>query len=152
KLTASSNEKIRVRQTTGDESELWGKTAVRGWSESTEIAEAVRELAQLSAKRAGALTFLAELDGEPIATGSLCVQGGVGLLAGARTVPEGRKRGAQLALLDARLRYAAEEAGCDLAMMGAAPGSSSQRNAERHGFRIMYTRSKWRERPPPRPA
>jgi hypothetical protein len=29
-------------------------------------------------------------------------------------------------------------------MMGALPGSSSQRNAERLGFRIAYTRTKWR--------
>ena len=29
-------------------------------------------------------------------------------------------------------------------MMGAPPGSGSQRNAERHGFRIAYTRIKWR--------
>jgi hypothetical protein len=28
--------------------------------------------------------------------------------------------------------------------MGAAPGSASQRNAERQGFRIAYTRMKWR--------
>jgi hypothetical protein len=28
-------------------------------------------------------------------------------------------------------------------MMGALPGSPSQRNAERHGFRIAYTRTKW---------
>jgi hypothetical protein len=28
--------------------------------------------------------------------------------------------------------------------MGALPGSSSQRNAERHGFRIAYTRLKWK--------
>jgi hypothetical protein len=28
--------------------------------------------------------------------------------------------------------------------MGAAPGSGSQRNAERHGFRIAYTRVKWK--------
>ena len=61
----------------------------------------------------------------------------------ASTVPEGRKQGAQLALLDARLRYAAEH-GCELAMMGALPGSASQRNAERQGFRIAYTRIKWR--------
>jgi hypothetical protein len=27
--------------------------------------------------------------------------------------------------------------------MGAAPGSASQRNAERQGFRIAYTRIKW---------
>lgn len=48
-------------------------------------------------------------------------------------------------LLDARLRYAAEN-GCDLALMVARPGSGSQRNAERHGFRIAYTRLKWRKR------
>ena len=28
--------------------------------------------------------------------------------------------------------------------MGALPGSGSQRNAERNGFRIAYTRIKWR--------
>jgi hypothetical protein len=66
----------------------------------------------------------------------------VALLAGACTIPEARQQGAQLALLDYRLRYAADH-GCDLAMMGAQPGSASQRNAERHGFRIAYTRIKW---------
>jgi hypothetical protein len=54
--------------------------------------------------------------------------------------PKGRRNGAQLALLDARMRHAAAH-GCDLALMGAAPGSGSQRNAERHGFRIAYTAS-----------
>jgi hypothetical protein len=28
-------------------------------------------------------------------------------------------------------------------MMGALPGSNSQRNAERNGFQIAYTRTKW---------
>jgi hypothetical protein len=46
-------------------------------------------------------------------------------------------------LLDSRLRYAAEQ-GCDIAMMCAQPGTPSQRNAERNGFRIAYTRIKWR--------
>jgi hypothetical protein len=41
-----------------------------------------------------------------------------------------------------RLRFAADQ-GCDLALMGALPGSASQRNAERQGFRIAYTRLKW---------
>jgi hypothetical protein len=31
-------------------------------------------------------------------------------------------------------------------MMCAQPGSASQRNAERQGFRIAYTRIKWRQR------
>ena len=47
------------------------------------------------------------------------------------------------ALLEWRLAYAAA-AGCDVATMGALPGSASQRNAEREGFRIAYTRTKWR--------
>jgi len=38
----------------------------------------------------------------------------------------------------------AYDQGCDLAMMVAQPGSDSQRNAERKGFRIAYTRIKWR--------
>ena len=68
---------------------------------------------------------------------------GVAFLAGASTIPEGRRHGAQLALLHQRLRDGAD-AGCDIAMMGALPGSASQRNAERHGFRIAYTRVKWK--------
>ncbi|MEP7347030.1 MAG: hypothetical protein ABI877_17295, partial [Gemmatimonadaceae bacterium] len=73
---------------------------------------------------------------------ALSMYEGVGLMAGASTVPAARKQGAQLALLEHRLRFAAD-AGCDLAMMCALPGSASQRNAERHGFRIAYTRIKW---------
>jgi len=92
--------------------------------------------------RTDATCFLATLDDEPVATGVLSIHRGVALLAGASTIPSARGRGAQLALLDARLRFAAER-GCDLAMMCAAPGSGSQRNAERHGFRIAYTRLKW---------
>jgi hypothetical protein len=41
------------------------------------------------------------------------------------------------------MRYAFDH-GCDLAMMVAQPGSDSQRNAERRGFRLAYTRTKWR--------
>lgn len=29
-------------------------------------------------------------------------------------------------------------------MLVAEPGSNSQRNAERNGFRVAYTRTKWR--------
>ena len=88
------------------------------------------------------LSFLAELDGQPIATGTLIIADDVALLAGASTVPTARRQGAQLALLEGRLRYAAAH-GCTVAMMVAQPGSGSQRNAERHGFRIAYTRTKW---------
>ena len=142
-LTAPGEEKIRVRLVGDDEHELWAQTAARGWSEFTEYADLMFELSLVGAKRADALPFLAELDAKPIATGALSIRDGVALLAGASTVPEGRRRGAQAALLDSRMRYAAER-GCDIAMMCAQPGSISQRNAERQGFSIAYTRVKWR--------
>jgi GNAT superfamily N-acetyltransferase len=121
--------------------ELWADTAAEGWSESG-YGPVVRELSLVSASSERTSPFFAEIDGRAIATGALVISGGVALLAGASTIPSARKQGAQRALLEARLRYAKEQ-GCDLAMMCAAPGSTSQRNAERQGFRIAYTRIKW---------
>jgi len=143
--SAPPNDKIKVRIVGEGEHELWAQTAARGWSEFTEFTDQILELSRVSAKRAGtaAAHFMAEIEGEPIATGGIGICDGVVLLAGASTVPEGRRQGAQMALLTSRLRFAAEQ-GCDIAMMCAQPGSTSQRNAERNGFRIAYTRIKWR--------
>src|SRR5262252_4407896 len=141
-LASPRNEKIQSRLIRDGEQDLWARTAARGWSELIEFADMILELSSITAKRAGGCSFLAELDGRPIATGAIFIHDGVALLAGASTIPEGRRQGAQLALLESRLRYAAEQ-GCDLAMMCALPGSASQRNAERQGFRIAYTRIKW---------
>jgi GNAT superfamily N-acetyltransferase len=121
---------------------LWAQTSAKGWIELTEFADMILEIVSISAMKAGACSFLAEIEGQPIATGAMFIHDGVALLAGASTIPEWRRRGAQLALLESRLSYAAEK-GCDLAMMCASPGSASQRNAERQGFRIAYTRVKW---------
>jgi hypothetical protein len=141
-LTISHNEKMRVRLAQENENPLWTQTSVKGWSESVELADQMLELAQITAGRRGALSFLAELEGQPIATGSMIILGGVALMSGASTIPEARNQGAQLALLASRSRFAAEH-GCDIAVMCAQPGSASQRNAERQGFRIAYTRIKW---------
>jgi GNAT superfamily N-acetyltransferase len=133
---------VSVRQTAPEEWQLWATTSTRGWSEFTQFAPLMAELSEVGARRTGALTYLAERDGQPIGAGALTVAGGVALLAGASTVPEHRRLGAQLALLSARLTHAVR-LGCDVAMIATAPGSASQRNAERHGFRIAYTRTKW---------
>lgn len=141
RLHASLNERVNVRVTQKNEVKLWADTAFEGWSEFAEVSDFMKELAQVSAQ-SDAISFLAELDGKPVATGALIIADDVALLAGASTVPTARRQGAQLALLEARLRYAAAQ-GCTVAMMAAMPGSGSQRNAERHGFRIAYTRTKW---------
>jgi GNAT superfamily N-acetyltransferase len=96
-----------------------------------------------------AVNFLVECEGEdePIATGSLAIHDGIALLAGASTIPARRGLGAQGLLLAARLEEARRR-GCEVGMMVAAPASTSQRNAERRGFRVAYTRTKWRQRRP----
>lgn len=141
RIDAPRNERIKVRVIGKDETELWAQTAFAGWSEFAEFADFFRDLSKVAAHSKGP-SFIAELEGKPIATGALTIAGDVALLAGASTIPEARRQGAQLALLEERLRYAAKQ-GCTVAMMVASPGSGSQRNAERHGFRIAYTRTKW---------
>ena len=141
RLHASRNEDVKVRVIEYKDGELWARTAFEGWSEFAEVADFLRDMG-LVTTRSKAKTFLAELQGNPIATGALTIHGDVALLAGASTIPAARRQGAQLALLEERLRYAATQ-GCTVAMMVALPGSGSQRNAERHGFRIAYTRTKW---------
>ncbi|HEX3147312.1 MAG TPA: GNAT family N-acetyltransferase [Gemmataceae bacterium] len=139
------NPRVIARPIRDDERDLWVETSATGWSETPGIDAMFRTLGPIIATWEGARAFIAELDGQPIAAGTVILSEGVALLAGASTIPAARNQGAQLALLDARLRYAAEH-GCDLASMGALPGSGSQRNAERHGFRIAYTRIKWQLR------
>lgn len=145
------NDRICVRPIEKHEGDVWARTTARGWSEFPELNDFLLELAPLATERRDSVSFLAMLDSEPIATGVLCLGGGVALLGGACTVPEARKQGAQSALLASRLRYAKEQ-GCDVAMVCTQPGSASQRNAERNGFGIAYTRIKWGLMPASPPA
>ncbi|TYZ14360.1 GNAT family N-acetyltransferase [Hymenobacter lutimineralis] len=134
---------LHTRLLSADEAPLWASVSAAGWaSEMQGLDVFMQEFGLISAQSIGARPFLAELAGQPIATGALFVQDDAVLLAGASTTPAGRRQGGQQALLAARLHYAANQ-GCTLAMMGALPGSQSQRNAEKHGFRIAYTRTKW---------
>jgi len=136
------DEQIVVRCIDPGEEDLWAQTGAEGWSETAEVGAFVRKLGAVVARSKGSLCLLAESAGQPIASAALGLGDRVAILAGASTIPRARNRGAQRALLQARLRIAAER-GCDLVMMGAQPGSTSQRNAERQGFRIAYTRIKW---------
>jgi hypothetical protein len=132
-----------ARRASPSEEDAWVETSVRGWSASAEFAALIRELATLSFRNPKMTSFAVERDGALIATGSLGIHDGVALFAGASTAPEERGHGAQKALLRARLDEA-RACRCDVAMMAAEPGSTSQRNAERNAFRVAYTRTKWR--------
>lgn len=67
------------------------------------------------------------------------VQAGLATLFADGTRAHGRGRGLQSALIRGRIAIAASQ-GCDLATASTLPGSQSQRNYERAGFRVAYTK------------
>jgi len=134
---------IETRIIDDNEADLWAATSAVGWSTEMEgLADFMFSFGRISARTEGGYPFLAELESKPIATGMLFMSEDVCILAGASTILEARNRGAQNALFEARLRFAAEH-GCRLAMMSSLPGSQSQKNAQKNGFEIAYTRTKW---------
>jgi GNAT superfamily N-acetyltransferase len=140
------SDQTHVRVIGHEEAALWNEVNTRGWThEHPELEEFMRDIGTVLIHRENSPCFLAEIDGQPAAAGALSIHQGVALFAGASTMPEFRRRGLQSALLDARMRYASEH-GCDFAMMVAEPGSNSQRNAQRQGFLVAYTRLKWHKR------
>jgi GNAT superfamily N-acetyltransferase len=143
RVGAPTSSDLVVRRTAAGEADQWADVAAAGWSsEGEELVPFIRSLGQINARAADTHCFVAERDGIAVAAGALHLHEGVALLAGASTIPAARGQGAQRALLDARLQFAADT-GCDLAMMATAPGSTSQKNSQRAGFAVVYSRVKW---------
>jgi ribosomal protein S18 acetylase RimI-like enzyme len=89
----------------------------------------------------GARAFVASVAGKLVAcgTGLVIAQHRVFALCGAGTMAEFRGRGLQTALLQARMA-AAVQAGCEYAVVVTQGGTTSQRNAERLGFCVAYSK------------
>jgi GNAT superfamily N-acetyltransferase len=127
----------------GAEAESFGDVFVRAYG----APELFRDWLAGVPGRPGWRCFVA-FDGEtPAATGALYVKGGVGWLGVAATLPEHRRRGAQGAILAARIRAAAEE-GCEVVVTETGEQvegrtSSSYRNIERAGFELAYVRANY---------
>lgn len=142
-IAPSSSAGLRVRAIEAADRETWIETTVRGWSDDPEFGGVIRPISEIAGANLTMIHFIVEREATAIATASLGIHDGIALLAGASTIPSGRGLGAQAMLLAARLAEARRR-GCELAMMVARPGTTSQRNAERRGFRVAYTRTKWR--------
>jgi predicted N-acetyltransferase YhbS len=103
--------------------------------------EAFKDLLTPLYQMDGAMTFAASFEGKVVACGAGLVIPAhrVFALCGAGTALEHRGRGLQTALLRTRLSAAAE-AGCEYAVVVTQGGSASQRNCERLGFRVAYSK------------
>jgi len=140
--SAWQHHEVRAREAMPDEEQLWAQTVAYGFVETADVSLLMRNMLLTAFHTAGTHCFVAEQNDTIIGGGSLSIRDRIAALAGASTLPDYRKRGAHGALLDYRLRFAAR-CGCELATIMTLPGSASQRNAERHGFQVAYTRTKW---------
>jgi GNAT superfamily N-acetyltransferase len=130
---------VRVREAGPAEAELWARTVAQGFAGQEEVTPAEVEIAVSFFHMASSTCFLAWLDGDPAGGGAMATHRGLAALFSASTLPRFRERGVQTALLHARLAFAVAAA-CDLVVVQTEPGSASQRNVERLGFRLAYTK------------
>jgi GNAT superfamily N-acetyltransferase len=131
---------IEIRPAGPDLAELYASVVTPNFAGPEGVNDHLQDLLASVFGQDGCAAFLAFIDGEPAGGGAIMIHEGVALLAGAGTLPPYRNRGVHAALHHARLAVA-RRSGCDLAAQGAEPGSTSQRNAERRGLRVAYTRA-----------
>jgi len=129
---------VEVTRVEPDERQLWVETVVRGFAGREEITVEDTYVSQPMAHVPAVTCYLARLGDEVVGGGAMAVRSALAYFSTTSVRPVYRGRGAQTALLATRLQHAAE-AGCDLVMVETNPGSPSQRNLERMGFRIAYT-------------
>jgi GNAT superfamily N-acetyltransferase len=129
---------ITVERVTADSQQTWDRVIARGFAEYGPLPE---NLFAAFATLPDSLNFLARVDGEPAGggMGAIIRNASIAALFGTATVPEFRGRGVQTALINRRL-WAAAQQGSEYAVVSTTPGSGSQRNMERRGFRLAYTK------------
>lgn len=131
---------VTIRPVAPEDTERYADVVAPAFIHPEPVTPEFRDLCRSHPRVSGTASFLATIGGQEAGGGSLLVRDGLAMLAGAATLPEYRRRGVQTALSVTRLAVARDR-GCDLVMQGALPGSTSQRTAERLGFRVAYTQA-----------
>jgi GNAT superfamily N-acetyltransferase len=134
----------RARRATAGEADLWAHTVGRGFFEQPDLTTEEMDVGRAIFAMPGALCYLAVSSspgaaGEPAGGGALAVHGSLAALFADSTLPRFRRQGLHSEVIAARLNEAAA-LGCDMAMASTEAGSASQRNYERMGFRVVYTK------------
>lgn len=133
------NEALVIREAVTDaERWHWARMVSWGFWPHGRLEDANTDVGGPNAFTVGSRVFVAWLGDQSIGAGALWIGDGVARLY-STTLAEWRNRGAQTALIVARIN-AARSAGCDLVAVTTLPGTASQRNIERFGFRVAYTR------------
>lgn len=132
---------IRVAPVAAEDAELWAMTMARTSAAQEPVPDddTWLALARVVAQRPGVICFLARIGDEVAGAAALMIREGLATFFSTATLLPYRSRGVQTALVRARLACAAR-AGCELVTVSTLPGNQSQRNLQRAGFQIVYTR------------
>jgi GNAT superfamily N-acetyltransferase len=136
---SSHSPAIKLTLIGAEDADRYAETVGPNFTADGVLSPEMREMMSVIFGTSCGMSVLAEVEGQGAGGGSLLMHEGVAMLAGAGTLPKFRNKGVHAALFDHRL-ILARETGCDLAVMGAKPGSTSQKNAERKGFLLVYTK------------
>ncbi|HLH38807.1 MAG TPA: hypothetical protein VKX39_06640 [Bryobacteraceae bacterium] len=136
---AAGSPDARVRMIHPGEEELWTRIMLEGFFDRTDFSAVELDTGLRLLRLKGAVGWFGIVDGAPVAAAAMNIRDKLALLFADSTLGKFRNRGLHLALIRARLAHAAR-LGCDLATASTAPGSVSQRNYERAGLRVAYTK------------
>ncbi len=128
----------RIRIATSNEEMEWARAVAAGFNDVDDVSkEQNLDLDRAFFRMQNSIPVLATENEVVAAGGILAINHEIAALFATSTRPSYRKRGLQTALLDWRLRFAKDN-GARIATIETDPGSDSQRNAERVGFRLAY--------------
>lgn len=119
----------------------WSRAIARGFFGDDAVPPVVQDDIETFFAMPSSTCLLADVGSEVVGGAVVAVHEGVASLFAHSTHPAYRNRGVQSAIIRPSLALA-RQSGCDVAMACTLPGSVSQRNLERHGFRVAYTRSR----------
>ena len=130
----------RVRRALPDEADLWSYTVGRGFFEQPDVTTEEMDVGRAIFALPGSMCYLASVEtGEPAGGAAAAIHSGLATLFADSTIMGFRRLGLHRELIAARINEAIAQ-GCDLATASTQPGTASQRNYERMGFEVVYTK------------
>ncbi|MFE8699948.1 hypothetical protein ACFYKX_04845 [Cytobacillus sp. FJAT-54145] len=142
KLEDSIGSKVKVRKILKDELDMFLTTYLKGFGIPESFLDRAKEQRKFWTDVPEFHLYMAMLDDVPVGASVLYIRDEIGYLAGASTLVEYRGIGCQQQQLVKRMNDAAD-LGCRLLTTQAQFHSTSQRNMQRNGFQIAFTKGIW---------
>jgi len=130
---------FNIEQMDDNNRESWIEIIAESFSENNSEYPVNRGITEPSAFSDDFTGFLACIDGRTAGAGGIYISGGMAEIAPDGTLPQFRGKGIQTSLISYRLQYA-QRTGCKLVVVSCAPGVSTRSNAEKLGFKLVYTK------------